>query len=71
MIRHEHRHRYGDYYYGRVYHGGHRHHHRVYRFPVYVEGALAYRPYAYCGDRYYATGYFAVDGPRFSIRFGF
>jgi hypothetical protein len=38
---------------------------------VYVEGRLDYRPYSYCNGDYFATGYFSVDGPRFSIRIGF
>ncbi|HEX9732527.1 MAG TPA: hypothetical protein VGG06_11135 [Thermoanaerobaculia bacterium] len=68
QIHHDH---YRDYYYDRVYYPDHRHHHVIYRFPVFVDGYWDYRPYAYCGDRYFATGYFAVDGPRFSLRIGF
>lgn len=71
VIIHNHRHQYKDYYNSRVYYRDHRHHHDIYRFPVYVEGRLTYRPYAYCEGNYFATGYFGIDGPHFSIRLGF
>ena len=64
-------HVYADYRYGQVYHRGHGHWHAVYRFPVYASAGLTWRPYDYCGDRVYATGSFAYDGPRFSLRIGF
>ena len=70
-IARQHRHRYDDYYYGRAYFSPHRHYHSVYRFPVYAEGRLDYRPYAYCNGKYHATGYFGIDGPHFSIHIGF
>ena len=35
----------------RVYYRPHRHHHASYLFPVWVDGAVAYRPYTYCGGR--------------------
>lgn len=66
-----HRHYYEDYYYGRAYYRDHRHYHAIYRFPVFVEGHLDYRPYAYCDGNYFATGYFGIDGPHFSIHIGF
>lgn len=33
---------------GRAYYGPHRHHHASYLFPVWIDGAVAYRPYSYC-----------------------
>ena len=64
-------HAYAEYRYGRVYHNGHGHWHDVYRFPVYGSVGLTWRPYDYCGGQAYATGTFAYDGPRFSLRIGF
>lgn len=40
---------------GRIYEPRHRHEHVVYRFPVWVDGAVTYRPYAYCGGRLYGA----------------
>jgi hypothetical protein len=62
---------YDRYYHGRVYHRAHRHHHRVYAFPVFVRGAVHYEPYAYCDDAFFQRGAFYYDGPRLSIRWGF
>jgi len=38
---------------GRVWEPAHRHSHVVYRFPVWIDGAVRYETYAYCGDRIY------------------
>jgi hypothetical protein len=40
---------------GTEYYGPHRHHHRVYRYPVRVGHEVFYRPYAYCGDHLFTT----------------
>lgn len=59
---------YRPYYYGRTYYAPHRHHHVVYRFPVYgVYEQPVYYPYAYCGDELFARGVFTERGPRFSF----
>lgn len=59
--------RYDGYYWGRVYHRGHRHDHRVYRFPVRVHGHIVYRAYAYCDGELHAHGSFTAGGPRFEV----
>jgi hypothetical protein len=41
---------YRPYYAGPVYYGPHHHMHVTYRFPVFVNGVVTYRPYTYCGD---------------------
>ncbi len=64
-------HSYHDYLFGRVYYKAHRHHHDIYRFPVYHEDYVEYRPYAYCEGKYFATGVFGHDGPRFDIHLSF
>ncbi len=64
-------HPYRDYYHGRVYYRGHGHYHDVYRFPVYSGYRVDYRPYAYCDGGFFASGYFGLRGPVFSIGIGF
>lgn len=64
-------HLYEPYYYGRSYYHDHSHYHTIYRFPVYVEGHLEYRPYAYCDGSYFAVGIFTDHGPDFSISIHF
>jgi len=54
---------YGSYYRGSVFYGPHRHHHRVYYFPVYIDGFVQYQPHAYCGDAFYPDHY-GHDGVR-------
>jgi hypothetical protein len=39
---------------GRSYYAPHRHYHASYRFPVWVDGAVAYQPYTYCEGRLFA-----------------
>jgi hypothetical protein len=63
--------RYDSYYWGRTYHAGHGHYHRVYRFPVHTRHGVVYRPHAYCDGRFIATGRFTVSGPVFRIDIGF
>lgn len=65
----EHRGDYRPYYKGRSYYGPHRHYHNSYRFPVYVNGAVVHRPYAYCGDQLFVTS--AVALPQLAIGFSF
>ena len=65
-----HRHyEYERYFHGRVYHSGHRHHHHVYRFPVYTDHGWRDRLHYYCGDDLYTTGSFVIHGDRFSFGF--
>lgn len=74
-IHKQHRRAYEPYYYGRVYHRTHRHHHVIYRFPVYYQGPgygygqPVYQPYAYCGTELFAQGIFTPHGPSFSFGF--
>ncbi len=75
--RHIHRHdarRYGAYYHERVYDRGHRHHHVVYRFPVYTSHGLYYRHYPYCEGTLYRdgiSGFVTFQGRNVSIGIGF
>ena len=59
--------RYDAYVWGRVYHRGHGHDHRVYRFPVRIDGRVVYRAYAYCDGELHAHGRFTARGPRFDL----
>lgn len=52
---------------GQVYYGPHRHYHASYRFPVMVDGAVVYRPYAYCDDRLFVSA--TIPVPRLVIGF--
>jgi hypothetical protein len=44
-------------YAGRTYYGPHHHYHAMYRYPVVVGGVVRYRPYYYCNDELFVTGY--------------
>lgn len=57
------------YYNGRAYYAPHHHYHARYRLPVYYNGAVVYRPYAYCGDQLFVTG--AVTLPQLALAFNF
>ena len=65
----EHRGDFRPYFTGRTYYAPHHHYHAAYRFPVWVNGAVAYRPYAYCDDHLFVTG--SVMLPRLAIAFNF
>lgn len=72
FIAHAAAHLFKDYYYERHYYADHRHYHDVYRFPVYGEHGVYYRPYAYCEGGYFAAGYFDDHGRvRFDLRVGY
>lgn len=64
-----HRHDYGRFYRGRVYYKRHRHHHALYRFPIFVDGRLVYRNYAYCGDALFLSA--GVRLPRLALDLAF
>lgn len=64
-------HGYRPYYHSRIYYEPHHHHHLVYSFPVYGEYGVIYQPYAYCGERLFAGGYFHGGGPHFSFHIRF
>ena len=66
----EHRGDYRPYFTGRSYYGPHQHYHAAYRFPVWVNGAVTYRSYSYCGDRLFVGGG-AVVLPQLAIGFSF
>ncbi len=59
------------YYWGRVWVPAHGHFHVIYRFPVFVESEVVYRPFAYCGPHLYARGHFVYHGSRLSVAFDF
>jgi hypothetical protein len=61
---------YDPWYAGRVWVPAHRHHHRVYDFPVYMSGVMSYRPHAYCGDELFIAGDLAWRGGYVSVRYG-
>ena len=56
---------YHPYFSGQVYYGPHRHYHTVYQFPVFVNGAVVYRPYPYCGDQIFVSA--GVPLPRLAF----
>jgi len=66
----ESRSRYHPYSTGRIYYGPHRHHHSSYRFPVFVNGAVVYRPYTYCGDQVFLSAPIPLPRLAFSLTFG-
>ena len=54
----------------------HNHRHVVYRFPVYTDFGVVYRPYTYCGDHLFrhdddVHGRIAFGGPNFGVNIGF
>ena len=55
------------YYSSSVYYGPHHHRHTVYRYPVWVDGAVVYRPYAYCGNHLFIAA--SVPLPQIAIGF--
>jgi hypothetical protein len=64
---------YDPYYRGTVYYAPHHHQHRVYLFPVIVDGYTEYRPFAYCAGAYFPGQYGYPTGPRgyLGFQFGF
>ena len=52
---------------GHRYDRRHRHDHAVYRFPVWIDGRVSYRPYAYCGDRLHG---YSSSRPRLWVEWG-
>jgi len=60
---------YSPYLAGRVYYAPQHHYHVTYRFPVFVDGAVVYRPYDYCGDRLFVAGSFALPRLAFGVTF--
>ena len=61
---------YQPYFLGRVYYGPHHHYHSTYQFPVYVNGFVAYRPYAYCGDQIFISASAPLPRLAFNVTFG-
>jgi hypothetical protein len=56
---------------GYAYYAPHHHHHALYRFPVIVDGAHAWRTHAYCGDHLIADSHLDVATPRFGLHVRF
>jgi hypothetical protein len=48
---------YGRYFRGTVFYAPHHHPHRVFYFPVLVNGYVEYLPHAYCGDAFFPGQY--------------
>jgi hypothetical protein len=65
----EHRGDYRPYFSGRSYYAPHHHYHAAYRFPVWVNGVVAYRSYAYCDDHLFVNS--AVVLPQLAFGFSF
>jgi hypothetical protein len=61
---------YQPYFRGRAYYGPHRHYHSTYQFPVYVNGFVVYRPYAYCGDQIFISASAPLPRLAFNVSFG-
>jgi hypothetical protein len=61
---------YSPYLVGRAYYGPHHHHHARYRFPVYVNGAVVYRSYNYCGDNLFVAGAVTLPHLAIGVQFG-
>ena len=55
---------------GRSYYRPHHHYHAAYRFPVFVNGVVAYRPFHYCGDRIFVSAAVPIPPLAFSLNFG-
>ena len=60
----------------RAWYRPHNHRHVVYRFPVYTDFGVVYRPYTYCGDHIFSPdhdvhGRIAFGGPNFGVAIGF
>lgn len=70
-ILHDVLHTYRPYHHGRAYHPRHRHHHDVYRFPVYGEYGVEYYPYAYCEGSFFARGVFRGGRAVFDVHLDF
>lgn len=72
---HLYRHDYGSYdryYRGSAYYAPHRHSHRIYMFPVIVDGYYTdYQPYAYCGEAYYPDHYRGGSRGHLGLQFDF
>ena len=56
---------YRPWYAGTSWYGPHRHAHAVYRFPVYVNGAVVVQPYTYCGEHAFVSA--GVAFPRLAL----
>ncbi len=59
--------KYESYYYGRSWHRDHNHYHKVYRFPVSINGHYTYQPHAYCDGAFFQVGHFTIHGPVFNL----
>jgi len=57
---------YSPYFDARVYYAPHRHHHARYLFPVFLNGAVVYQPYLYCGSNLLVSG--VVTLPHLAVR---
>ena len=63
---------YDRYYRGSTYYAPHRHSHRIYLFPVIVDGYYTeYQPYAYCGEAYYPDHYRGGSRGHLGLHFNF
>jgi len=60
---------YSPYISGRAYYAPHHHYHALYRFPVFVGGAIQYQPYYYCGSSLFLNSVVALPHLAFGINF--
>jgi hypothetical protein len=56
---------------GYAYYAPHHHHHALYRFPVVVDGAHAWRTHAYCGDHLVSGAHLGIATPNFGLHVRF
>jgi hypothetical protein len=61
---------YSPWYGGTVWYGPHHHAHAIYRFPVYVNGAVVYQPYTYCGEDVFVGAGVALPRVALDVQLG-
>ncbi len=62
---------FSPYYSGRAYYAPHHHYHAAYRFPVYLNGGVVYRPYSYCGEEVFLSAPVVAPMPRLAFSFSY
>ena len=62
---------FSPYYTGRAYYAPHHHYHAAYRFPVYLNGGVVYRPYSYCGEQVFLSAPVVAPLPRLAFSFSY
>jgi hypothetical protein len=62
---------YSPYSAGRIYYPKHHHYHVRYQFPVVLDGAVVFRPYVYCGDRLFVSGFVNLPQLALGVQYGY